>query len=65
MMHASIWNFVGDPDDLLRRYESMLSEVPSEAMNLHMCLRAPLEDLPVHSAIVNGARVGGSSALIL
>jgi len=40
-MHASIWRFSGDPDELLRRYDAMLAEVPAENMKLHLCLRAP------------------------
>jgi len=28
LMHASIWKFVGDPDELLRRYDAMLDEIP-------------------------------------
>lgn len=39
-MHASIWRFTGDPDELLRRYEAMLAEVPAANMRLHLCLRA-------------------------
>jgi len=40
-MHASITHFPGDPDDLIARYEAMLAEVPTENMQLHLCLRAP------------------------
>lgn len=40
-MHASIWRFEGDPDDLLRRYDAMVADVPAAAMRLHLCLRAP------------------------
>ena len=39
-MHASIWRFTGDPDELLRRYESMVADIPPENMRLHLCLRA-------------------------
>jgi hypothetical protein len=39
-MHASIWRFSGDPDELLRRYEAMLAEIPPANMRLHLCLRA-------------------------
>ena len=38
-MHASIWTYEGDPDDLLARYESMLTDVPAGAMRVHLCLR--------------------------
>ena len=40
-MHASIWKFAGDPDELLRRYDAMLEEIPRARMRLHICLRAP------------------------
>jgi hypothetical protein len=40
MMHASIWDFSGEPKDLLDRYEAMISEIPPESMRLHLCLQA-------------------------
>jgi hypothetical protein len=40
-MHASIWRFRGDPDQLLRSYDAMLAEIPAGNMRLHLCLRAP------------------------
>ena len=40
-MHASIWKFTGDPDDLLRRYDALIAVVPAANMRLHLCLRAP------------------------
>jgi hypothetical protein len=40
-MHASIWRFAGDPDELLARYDAMVAEMPTENMRLHVCLRAP------------------------
>jgi hypothetical protein len=40
-MHASLWRFKGDPDELLASYRAMLAETPSERMRLHLCLRAP------------------------
>jgi hypothetical protein len=39
-MHASIWRFVGDPVDLLRRYDAMAAEIPRENLRLHPCLSA-------------------------
>jgi hypothetical protein len=39
-VHASIWKFAGDPDELLADYESMAAEIPAENMRLHLCLRA-------------------------
>lgn len=39
-MHASIWKFSGDPDELLRRYDAMAAEIPAENMRVHLCLRA-------------------------
>ena len=41
LMHASIWRFSGDPDDLLRCYDAMLADIPPENMRLHLCLRTP------------------------
>ena len=39
-MHASIWHFAGDPDELLRAYDAMVAEIPAESMRLHLCLCA-------------------------
>jgi hypothetical protein len=38
-MHASIWHFSGDPDDLLRGYDALSAELPAPVLQL--CLRAP------------------------
>jgi hypothetical protein len=38
-VHASIWRFGGDPDDLVPRYDAMLAEIPAANMRLHLCLR--------------------------
>ena len=38
-MHASIWTFTGDPDELLRRYDAMVAEIPPANLKLHLCLR--------------------------
>jgi hypothetical protein len=40
-MHASIWKFKGDPDELLPRYDAMVASLPAAQMRLHLCLRAP------------------------
>ena len=40
-MHASIWKFTGDPDDLLGRYDALVAEIAPDNMRLHLCLRAP------------------------
>lgn len=40
-MYASIWTFRGDPDELLRSFDAMLSEIPRANLQLHLCLRAP------------------------
>jgi hypothetical protein len=40
-MYASIWRFAGDPDELMRRYDAMLADIPSASMRLHLCLRTP------------------------
>jgi hypothetical protein len=39
-MHGSIWRFAGDPDELLRRYDAMVAEIPPANLRLHLCLRA-------------------------
>ena len=39
-MHASIWKFAGDPDELLRRWDAMVAEIPRHNMRLQLCLRA-------------------------
>lgn len=38
-MHASLWSFAGDPDELARRYDAMVAEIPAASMRLHLCLR--------------------------
>jgi hypothetical protein len=38
-MHASIWTFAGDPDELARRYDAMVAEIPAASMRLQLCLR--------------------------
>jgi hypothetical protein len=40
-VHASLWRFRGNPDELLQSYVAMLDEIPAENMRLHLCLRAP------------------------
>lgn len=40
-MHASIWKFDGDPDELLARYDAMVAEIPPANLKLHLCLRTP------------------------
>jgi hypothetical protein len=40
-MHASIWTFTGDADELLRLYDAMVADIPTSNMRLHLCLRAP------------------------
>jgi hypothetical protein len=40
-MHASLWRFAGDADDLLRKYEAIIAEIPIGSMLIHLCLRAP------------------------
>ena len=40
-MHASIWKFAGNPDDLTERYDAMIAQIGAASMRLHLCLRAP------------------------
>ena len=39
-VHASIWKFSGDPDELLARYDAMMGEIGADNLRLHICLRA-------------------------
>ncbi len=39
-MHASIWKFTGDPDELTRGYDALVAEMPSEQIIVNLCLRA-------------------------
>jgi hypothetical protein len=41
MMHGSIWRYAGDPDNLLGRYDAVLTDIPTAGMRLHLCLRTP------------------------
>ena len=36
-MHASIWRFAGDPDDLARRYDRLVAELPADYATDHAC----------------------------
>jgi hypothetical protein len=38
-VHCSIWTYVGDPDDLIARYEAMVDEIPAGNMRFHACAR--------------------------
>ena len=40
-MHASIWKFTGDPDELAARYDDLLADLPTDEFIAHLCLRAP------------------------
>ena len=39
-MHAALWRFRGDPDELLARYDALLAEIGAGGLQLHACLRA-------------------------
>jgi len=39
-VHASIWTFRGDPEQLLKAYDGVASEI-LPAVKLHLCLQAP------------------------
>jgi hypothetical protein len=63
-MHASIWRFGGDPEDLLRRYDAMVAEIPREVMRLHLCLRTDdgivlVDTCPDRAAFEAFAAAGG------
>ncbi len=36
-MHASIWSFTGDPDELLRAYDAMVAQIPRPPANIRLC----------------------------
>ena len=38
-MHASLWTFRGDPDELLARFDAMLAEASASSIGLMACLR--------------------------
>ena len=40
-MHASIWKITGETEDLLRRYDCMVADIPIENMRMHLCLPLP------------------------
>ena len=40
-MHCTVWRFVGDPDDLERRYLALLAEVPESNHTFHATARTP------------------------
>jgi hypothetical protein len=38
-VHCSIWTWRGDPDDLARRYEAMIAEIPTDMMRFSACAK--------------------------
>lgn len=40
-MHASVWRFVGDPDDLEERYLALLAGIPESNQVFHAAVRTP------------------------
>lgn len=40
-MHCSLWRFVGDPDELERRYLALMAELPESNHVLHAAARTP------------------------
>ena len=59
-MHASIWRFAGVPDELLRRYDAMVAEIPRANLLLHF--RGGRRTFPYVSAsqILSGRLAAGS-----
>ncbi len=58
---GSIWKFAGDPNELVRRYDAMLDEIPRARMRLHVCVRAPdgivlIDTCPTKDAFESFAR---------
>ena len=67
-MHASIWTFAGEPDELARRYDAMVAELPPGVMRLSLCLRAPggivvVDTCPTRDAFVAFSGGDGFRAL--
>jgi hypothetical protein len=61
-MHASIWKFDGNPDDLASRNDAMITEIPPANMKLHVCLRAPDGIVMVDGRLVAPGRNEGARA---
>ncbi len=40
-MHCSVWRFEGDPDDLEKRYQALMAEVPESNHVLHAAAKTP------------------------
>jgi hypothetical protein len=40
-MHCSLWRFIGDPDDLERRYLALIGELPESNHVLHAAAKTP------------------------
>jgi hypothetical protein len=53
-VHASIWTFRGDPEQLLDAYDALIAEI-LPVVQLHLCLRTPdgillVDTCPDHDA---------------
>jgi hypothetical protein len=60
-VHASIWKFLGNPDELIGRYDAMVREIPTDGPELRALrerhgLPEPerIDDFPVHAVFVDG-----------
>jgi hypothetical protein len=40
-MHASLWSFRGDPDELLERFDAVLADAPVTSIVAMLVLRTP------------------------
>jgi hypothetical protein len=40
-MHCSVWRFIGDPDDLEKRYLTLIGELPESNHVLHAAAKTP------------------------
>jgi hypothetical protein len=40
-VHCSVWRFVGDPEELERRYLAVIAEIPESNHVLHVAARTP------------------------
>lgn len=57
-MHASMWTFDGDSDDLVSRYEQLVARIGEQHLTFHMCLRTPTGMMLVDTCPSQDAFVG-------
>ena len=53
-MYMSIWRFSGDPYDLLRRYDAMVADVPTQNLRLTGSQNIPDSGLVINALSLRG-----------